>query len=266
MDKHARPARVVILFALLILACSFLPVPGWLQQRAFPKQPALKVLFIGNSFTFGEDLPALVEQLSSGEAPHIDSFMIAPGGVSLAWHAKNKPTRDILSERAWDFVVLQDCSGCPLHYRDWFESGVTQMVTAVRAAGSHPILYMTWADIHQQHDMDVIAAEYERISKHLDVPLVPVGQAWRIAQEQLPEVNLYSADGHHAGANGALLSAYVFAMHLQKHGKQPLMERFYLDPARFFEFILPRYREYGIEVSQQLKNVAEKTYRRAKIF
>ena len=79
----------------------------------------MKVLFIGNSFTFVNDLPAMLENLSGGE---ITYGKVLRGGAYLKWYADPEHELGVqVREKAketWDAVILQDQSFNPARDRD----------------------------------------------------------------------------------------------------------------------------------------------------
>jgi len=76
-------------------------------------QDTLSVLFLGNSYSSYNNLPQLVQSLSSsaGKTLIIDSNM--PGGLSMSGHANNATTFSKISQGNWDYVILQEQSQMP---------------------------------------------------------------------------------------------------------------------------------------------------------
>lgn len=80
---------------------------------ATPATPA--VLFVGNSYTYVNDVPALVGNLSLAAGLPITRAQATKGGASLFQHANSsepngQDTLRLLRSRVWDAVVLQDQS------------------------------------------------------------------------------------------------------------------------------------------------------------
>lgn len=81
----------------------------------------VRVLFIGNSYTFFNDLPHMFGNLSLHlrQPVEVDTEMVAPGGSSLFQHGNlslpmGQATAAALAEPGgWDFVMLQDQSETP---------------------------------------------------------------------------------------------------------------------------------------------------------
>jgi hypothetical protein len=76
-------------------------------------QDTLRVLFLGNSYTSYNNLPQLVQSLSSsaGKTLIIDSNM--PGGMTVSGHVNDATTIAKISQGNWDYVVIQEQSQIP---------------------------------------------------------------------------------------------------------------------------------------------------------
>ena len=72
-------------------------------------QDSLSVLFIGNSYTYVNDLPTMLENLAlsldQGDIVFHNSQTL--GGATFQSHAGNSITYDKINSQPWDFVVLQ---------------------------------------------------------------------------------------------------------------------------------------------------------------
>src|SRR5439155_14187098 len=100
---------------------SFLAVimVGLLSASAQAQADELQVLFIGNSFTYRNDLPKMVAELAKagGQRPlHYEQE--TPGGCTLEKHWIDGKALAKIQSRQWDFVVLQDHSQAPLQGHD----------------------------------------------------------------------------------------------------------------------------------------------------
>jgi hypothetical protein len=74
----------------------------------------LSILFIGNSFTFYNDMPGIFAALAEAGGHQVKVETAAVGGYTLADHVKDKRTMETLQSHAWDYVVLQEQSSTPL--------------------------------------------------------------------------------------------------------------------------------------------------------
>ena len=81
-------------------------------------QDTIKVLFIGNSYTYVENMPDLFRQIADSAGYKVKTQMFAPGGVSVGdisqgtqAHMNNPLVYENIRSDKWDYVVLQDNQG-----------------------------------------------------------------------------------------------------------------------------------------------------------
>ena len=70
------------------------------------------ILFLGNSYTHGNDLPGMVSSLASAAGKSATTTMVAPGGQTLNGHVSGG-SLDTIRGGDWDAVVIQDQSQRP---------------------------------------------------------------------------------------------------------------------------------------------------------
>ena len=81
----------------------------------------MRVAFVGNSYTYFNDLPTVLATLAALTPARIDLHhkQVTPGGSSLADHANLSKASGVATaamlaeEQGWDYVVLQDQSQTP---------------------------------------------------------------------------------------------------------------------------------------------------------
>lgn len=208
---------------LLLLICKGSQCGGVERQDAtFKDQPSpLKVLFIGNSYTYYHRMPDIVAAMSSRpESPRrFEVRMVAQGGASLAQHWDGGGRRALRSG-AWDAVVLQDQSTLPLTNPDRIGRYAERLAGTAREAGARTILYVTWARRDRpetQHDID---EAYAAAARQANAALAPVGTAWKRVRERWPDLALHDADGGHPSAMGSYLAACVLYISLQPGARE----------------------------------------------
>ena len=107
-----------------------------------------RILFIGNSYTYVNDLPAMVAELAKAGGHPVETGMMAKGGWTLAAHAGSVETLDRLQSAKWAFVILQEQSQIPAieQYRtQGMYPAARLLVSRIKATGATPIFFLTWA-------------------------------------------------------------------------------------------------------------------------
>ena len=197
----------------------------------------VRVLFVGNSLTFENDLPELVHRLGGSRTPIVAGSFTAPGW-QLRQFAGDHQLERVLRGGHWDVVVLQEQSQIPsfpaADRAQEFTPYVDQLADEIRRSGAQPLLFQTWA--HRTGDRrnvpaDTYAAMQERVvagyldaARDADSAVAPVGAAWAEALQRRPQLALWSADGTHPSRTGSYLAACVFYAVLTR--KSPLGNAF----------------------------------------
>ncbi|HIG18008.1 MAG TPA: SGNH/GDSL hydrolase family protein, partial [Candidatus Handelsmanbacteria bacterium] len=107
-----------------------------------------KILFVGNSFTMRNDLPALWAGLAAtdgGGGTLLEWEVVAAGGASLRQHLNKGTAGLLLAEGGWDLVVLQEQSTLPVKNPKRTQENIRDFHGLIEEAGARTILYMTWA-------------------------------------------------------------------------------------------------------------------------
>jgi hypothetical protein len=182
----------------------------------------VRVLFIGNSFTFFNDLPGMFGKLAQSGGHLVDVDMVAHGGWTCADHANSADTQDAIAQGNWNYVILQEQSQLPAfpdQRREKMYPAIRLLDKKIRESGAKSVLFMTWArkgglPEHGFLDhfalQDEIGSGYLEIANELDVIVAPVGTAWKNALLQDSQLDLWQADGIHPSQEGTYLAALVF--------------------------------------------------------
>lgn len=172
----------------------------------------MNVLFIGNSHTYLNQMPRMLEALVEADARDIrlNTEQSTGKGVSLEWHWNNPPTRGMIASRRWDRVVLQDRSGGPLEALQSFQRHARLLDKEIRKRSAATVFYMTWANRSRPETQTLLADAYANVADELDAVLAPVGLAWQEVRRLIPGLDLYHPDGRHANPVGSYLTACVF--------------------------------------------------------
>ncbi len=207
---------VAIAVAVCVVMWSPAPV---LAQPAAPQTTATDVLFIGNSYTYFNNLGDIVAAIAEADpqGPRIVPGFQLRGGATLRSHIETKRA-DAIEAQAWDVVVLQEQSllggsiaggKIVLGNNNQFEIAVRELAARVRARGASPVLYMTWARRDAPEIITGLARAYRDIGAELKIPVAPVGLAFAEAHRRLYTLDLITYDGSHPTAAGSYLAAAV---------------------------------------------------------
>lgn len=201
-------SQVIRFFAVVVFAF-FVTI----SANAQTKKETLNVLFIGNSYTYVENLPHLVSIISDSTNIKLITRKSTVGGAFLSEHWNSKrglKSQEIIKNGHFNAVVIQGNSMETINQPDSTRKYANLLCDLIRKSGAKPYLYMTWAREKVPQFQDQITKVYTEIAKENDAVLVPVGEAWELARKLRPTIDLYNPDGSHPSNLGALLSATIF--------------------------------------------------------
>ena len=178
-----------------------------------------RVLFVGNSYTFYNDLPRVVQAIAAASGLALDVDAAAIGGAQLMTHWESD-SRNRVMTGGYDYVVMQGQSVEPVLARAGFLMHAELFADAIDAAGSEGVWFATWArrEGHEIYSATSLTPEtmaagllsgYREAAAHHDDILADVGSAWTMALATVPEAELFDLDGSHPAPAGTLLAACV---------------------------------------------------------
>jgi hypothetical protein len=195
--------RLAVSAAFVSAAC----LPG--VQPAEPLAPGgHHVLFIGNSLTYTNDLPATVAAIAASAGDTIRVAMEAGPNLALIDHyngATNALRR--IASGGWEFVILQQGPTPPGICRDSLVLWTKMFDPHIRAVGARTAVFMSWPYAGPLTWFDDIEASFEHAATAVNGAVFPVAEAWRTALRADASLALYSPDGLHPTPVGTFLTA-----------------------------------------------------------
>jgi len=215
--------RAIHLLALVgVLGCLGAdPAPGP-EPSAREGRP---ILFIGNSLTYVNDLPLIVEALADSvpgltPAERLAPAMAAFPDYALEDHWANGTALRAIDQGKWSVVVLQQGSSAldesRVNLREW----TRKFDERIRAVGARTAMYAVWPLATRQFDFDRVNESYTLAATDVNGMLLPVGEAWRAAWRRDPDLALYASDGLHPSIRGSYIGALVITSMLL--GRSPI--------------------------------------------
>lgn len=217
-------SKSLIIIALLIglLGIGWLLIDRATCGQPFNAKAPIRILFIGNSYTFTNDLPGMFARLACAGGHRVEIDVAAEGGWTLATHAASPETLDKLKQSKWDFAILQEQSEIPASESARQQSmypAVRELVRQIKSLNAAPILFLTWG--HRSgwpeggyQTFEAMQAQltvgYMEIANELQIPVAPIGEVWRRSRSQSPSLDLWQDDGSHPKTQGTYLAACVF--------------------------------------------------------
>lgn len=182
-----------------------------------------RVLFIGNSITYFNDMPFMFEDLANNRGQHVAVSMYAPGGTGFVNHYIDPNVYNLFRQNTWDIIVLQPGSG---------ESAGASWPVATTIQRGHILLdsiyrYSPCAQVYLYEIpygvpsattyntyftvQEMIRDSVTLMADALNVPMIPAGECTYAYYRAHQNLLLHgSFNDIHPNANGSFLVASAF--------------------------------------------------------
>jgi len=193
--------------------------------------PPNRVLFIGNSYTYGNGgMDSRLQEFVEVAHPEIEftTDAVTQGGATFEMHYNNTATLETIENGNWDYVILQEQSTRPIDDPDLMYEYATLLDGVITSSGAETAFFMTWARAYDPNMIEGLATAYNYIGEQLDAMVCPVGRAWQNSLQQDPELILHASDESHPNVWGTYLSICVFYACL--FGESPEGVNYVIDP------------------------------------
>ncbi|BAY32548.1 hypothetical protein NIES2107_44370 [Nostoc carneum NIES-2107] len=215
--------KYIVVISILFLIAAIAILNAIIRKKLLPEsdQQSLKVLFIGNSYTYYNELPKLVQNLArtAQEARKFETEMVTVGGATLEqlWQ-QGKALKKIRSGK-WDYVVLQEQSTLPITNPQLMYEYARLFNEEIKKINAQTLFYLTWARQNRPETQQAVNDSYMTIAQELKSIVAPVGRVWQKIQEQNQNLMLYEPDNSHPSPIGSYVAACVFYATI--YGKSP---------------------------------------------
>ena len=165
----------------------------------------MKLLFIGNSHTYYNDLPAIVMALLEQTDVKAHVTMLTKGGKGLIYHAPTHAAAFNIRYGGYDVIIAQDrAKGFdPVAFRE----GATALKSMADAANTPLCFYMPWAGRDDRAAQRPMTEAYLAFCKEQGCALAPAGEVFGRLLATEPPSALYREDGNHATPLGSYAAA-----------------------------------------------------------
>ena len=169
-----------------------------------------RVLFIGNSLTYSNDLPGTVAGLARSVNVTIHVASVAGPNLALIDHVEGSSNAlGVIRQGGWNYVVLQQGPSALSLSRDTLRLATRLLATQIEAVGARSALLMVWPESSRFAVFDDVRDSYRAAAADVAGLFLPAGEGWRTAWAADPQLPLYGPDGYHPSELGTYLAALV---------------------------------------------------------
>ena len=183
----------------------------------------MKLLFLGNSYTYYNEMPELFEKLAQENGHSVHVFSVTCGGHKLCEYADGddeytQRIAELIKAHSFDVCFLQEQSLLPVLDEECFRGAVKKLVTQLGESVKHFVLYATWgrkpgsAELEKHgwtsaEMTELLKKAYQRAADEIGADVSPVGVRFAEVRNAYPEIELYAPDLSHPSYAGSCLAA-----------------------------------------------------------
>ncbi len=197
----------------------------------FTNAQTKRVLFVGNSYTYVNDLPMMTAGFATANGDTLIYDSHTSGGATLEQHAGDAALINKIKTGNWDYVVLQEQSQLPSFELSQVQTQVfpyarylDSIISLGKNGCTQTVFYMTWGrkngdasncafwpPVCTYRGMDsLINLRYRMMADSNDAMVVPVGVVWNEIRQTTLTIDLYQADESHPSVYGTYVAACCF--------------------------------------------------------
>ena len=190
-----------------------------------------KILFVGNSYTYYNDMPqAAFARAASERGLEVEVSAVTRGGYRLCQFAdpeneEGKRLREVIAGQRYDCAVLQEQSLNPIVNKAQFLAGVEALKALIDA--DRFLLYATWGRNDESPQLEELGLSREQMTEQLSAAyheaaalcgaeVAEVGKAFLAYAAQHDRNELYNPDHSHPSALGSEIAARVILEQVAK--------------------------------------------------
>lgn len=202
LPRWSRPGPLLLAVALALLSCAG-------ASTGLPSAGGRRVLFVGNSLTYVNDLPRTLRDMarSVNDTPLVFRT-IAKANYALEDHWYDGIASAIARDD-WDLVVMQQGPSSLPENQEFLRVWTVRLDSVARTAGARSALYQVWPAEQFITSFTAVRDSYRNAAIAVSGMFIPAGEAWRAAWARDPSLALYGGDAFHPSELGTYLAALV---------------------------------------------------------
>lgn len=189
-------------------------------------QKTNKILFIGNSHTYYNNMPAIFKELADADNINCEVSSVTASGYKLSKFAdKNDKygiqVYNLLTQYKWDYVVLQENRGTLVESPTQAENAVKTLHSLIKKAGAKMVIYATQPNnigcdftinstklyLTDLQIEQILTRNNFKITNEYEGLIAPSGTNFMRVIQDFPEIKMYNADNLHPTVQGSYLAA-----------------------------------------------------------
>lgn len=168
-----------------------------------------KLLFVGNSLTYTNDLPFLVKNRAKQKGVEITTEMLAHPDYGLHDHWANGVLQDKINNNNYDYVIMQQGPSSQEEGKKILLEYGHKIAELCKSNNTKPAFYMVWPAHANYNNFNGVIANYTLAAEQNEAILCPVGMVWKNHIDSTADLSFYGPDLFHPSLSGSEKAAEI---------------------------------------------------------
>jgi hypothetical protein len=173
-----------------------------------------RLLFVGNSLTYTNNLPFLVKNVAEDRGLTIETMSLAYSNYAIVDHWADGQVQSLIKSKKYDFVIIQQGPSSQQEGHRMLVDNGAEYAALCKENGAELAYYMVWPPVSAYYRFDRVIANYTDAAQKNNAILCPVGKAWKDYIDQTQDYSYYGYDDFHPSMTGSQVAAEVIASSL----------------------------------------------------
>lgn len=176
----------------------------------------LRILFVGNSLTYTNNLPGLVKKAGRKKGLQIAVKRMAHPNYALVDHWLDGDVQREIATGQYDLVIVQQGPSSQPEGRKMLMEYGKRFSAHCREHKAGLAFFMVWPSLPYYHTYDGVIQNYREAAETNNALLLPVGEVWKAHFDATGDFDYYADDGFHPSLKGSKAAADIIVEHLLK--------------------------------------------------
>lgn len=185
-------------------------------NQAKLQKTSCKVLFIGNSLTYTNNLPFLVKEEAAFRGFAMEVKQVTLPNYGISDHLLDGEIQKLILSGNYDYVIIQQGPSSQPYGRETLINYGKVYKQLCDKGGAELVFFMVWPSRKYYHTFDGVIASYHEAAKVCGSMICPVGEVWKEHFDTTNDFSYYGPDGFHPSLKGSKVAANLIVDSLFK--------------------------------------------------
>lgn len=172
-------------------------------------EPTFRILFVGNSLTYTNDLPSMVRDIAAANDIQIETEMLAYPNYALEDHWQDGNFQKLMNEKNFNYVIVQQGPSSQQDGRAMLLDYGERFKKICEEKGARLVFFMVWPSRANYQTFPGVINNYRDAALQTESMLCPVGEVWKSYMDATNDFTYYGADGFHPSMEGSTKAAHI---------------------------------------------------------